>query len=193
MSFKYKNLSKSALCMIVPMLVACGGKTRDNSELDSAVAALDSIQVAQNVYADVENVLMMDWFAADKVDSHENDILKQYQMTKASQMADSVHELNKKSRELQRRIDSLKNEKNAVMTPMTSSDSVVADYSRAIATKNAYMDAWEIVVRDYEETDEKTDYNSHVLSRYQLAKMFELSDSIGRYRSMARRINEKIK
>lgn len=90
MNFKYKNLSKSLICMLMPMLAACGGKVnnteytdaveanvepvvmhtpemdsvimRYNHEMDSIDSAVNKLKAAAKAYGDIYNGCKKEYF-----------------------------------------------------------------------------------------------------------------------------------
>ncbi|MBD5400777.1 hypothetical protein HDR61_03475 [bacterium] len=94
MNFKHKNLSKTLVCALMPMLVACGGGKSRNADEDREMQALDSAYnaavVAEHTYLNAMNMIMEDYKGSNQRTGYKNEVLSEYQIKKLFQMSDSL-------------------------------------------------------------------------------------------------------
>lgn len=203
MKFGYKNLSKSLLCMVMPMLMACGGKSHraDNSSVDSMVYKLDSIEArynkadaAEETYTNAFNDIMY-YAMCCRLSLEENKadkdakILLDYQTKKMYEIWDSLQAWRFRKGVLESdKIDLEDSIPQINRKPKTALDSIKAEYDRAVVAEQCGMQLFDMFERDYAGTNKRNDHNSKLLSTYQLSKFKELSNFLKDQRNLQKEL-----
>lgn len=182
MNFQYKNLSKSLICALMPMLAACAAYDATDADVMELQAVKDKYNravIAEEVYANLLYGIQSDYSIARVRNTlKKKKILNRYQQDKIDQFADSI-------KYYEGQIICLEMEKMRLegLVPMEmrinmTSDSIDVLYNRMAVAEQYYQRAFDMIYRDY-----KHDDKDNVLSAYQLKKFRDISFELKRIRA----------
>lgn len=201
MKFNYKNLSKSLLCMLMPALVACGGKSNDTDNvadnlndpiLNERLHRLDSLEVLYSKYearSDIFHDALVGLYgmgydmACNKVIFGNEDVsaVEEFQVA----MTDSLWhkwyyiENPQVSYEIQDIKDSLPQE--MLVRPRTALDSVYTEYNKAVASEQCIREIADVFAREYKSRRMLTKKEKKMLEQYREEKQWTFKRQIDWY------------
>lgn len=174
MDFKYKNVSKSLLCMLMPVLSGCGAHKNAAQPQDNR----DAVQVLYNqassaaqYYDNIFDIIAKDYCESDSLG---NKAMARYQLNKLNWVVDSMVYYQDVAEILARQLPS--------SGAAHGMDSVRFQYDRALVAGQCYLDTRDMLMADYENAQNRG------LATYQVRKMIQLADSLAHYRSLQRRM-----
>lgn len=192
MKFKYRNLSKSLLCVLFPVLVGCGAKNDKSAKVscpDSITVMYNKASMAEKCYDDLVDIVIT---IENYEPSHDNPkmraILEKYQEAKMAQLVDSQLYYDDMAIVAER-----KNYAAAhAYKNCGAYDSICAAYDRMIVAERCYLDLFEKLRIDYDTVTQHLGGPDEILLGYQVQKMFRLSDSLMYFRAeQARLLHQK--
>lgn len=193
MKFKYKNLSKSLLCMLMPAMVACGGKSNgadnvNDPAMQEKVRRLDSLETLYNQENASEKVyhdeiiqlggMMYDINLAKRCESDEgkeDELLVRYETDLLNQMWDKMIGHQTRSGFLAYEIKELQDSVPAQYRQKSAADSIKAEYDANDAAEHMYVDMMLMVMRDYINGKKMSKKQQEYLAEYRLHKTERLS------------------